>query len=160
MLKIFAPFRIFEQLALALNNRVCLEFTVLNIYFLSFRIFEQRALEFTLKLFTAFNILYTFRMFEQLAIALKNRVCPEFTVLNINLLSFRTFEQLPLALKNRVALNFFTVLKYFYHSGFLSNLHLPWKQSLPWNLTSRLSRLIRLCISWQCWNKERKFFWT
>jgi len=23
-------------------------------------------------------------------------------------------------------------IKYFYHSGFLSNLHLPWKQGLPW----------------------------
>jgi len=32
---------IFEQLGLALKNRVCTEFTVLNIYFLSFRIFEQ-----------------------------------------------------------------------------------------------------------------------
>jgi len=33
--------------------------------------------------------------------------------------------------KTRVALKCFTVLKYFYHSGFLSNLRLPWKQSLP-----------------------------
>jgi len=37
---------------------------------------------------------------------------PEFTVLNIYFLSFRSFEQLALALKNRVALEFFTVLKY------------------------------------------------
>jgi len=43
------------------------------------------------------NILFTFRIFEELALALKNRVCPEFTVLNI----------------------------YFYYSGFLSNLRLP-----------------------------------
>jgi len=41
----FLSFRIFEQLALALKNRVALEFfTVLNMYFLSFRIFEQLAL--------------------------------------------------------------------------------------------------------------------
>jgi len=40
-------------------------------------------------------------------------VCPEFTVFNICFLSFRIFEQLALALKNRVALKFFTVLKYF-----------------------------------------------
>jgi len=40
-------------------------------------------------------------------------VCPEFTVLNIYFLLFRIFEQLALALKNRVALEFFTVLKYF-----------------------------------------------
>jgi len=25
----------------------------------------------------------------------------------------------------------------FYHSGILSNLHLPWKQNLPWNFSSR-----------------------
>ena len=48
-----------------------------------------------------------FRIFQQLALALKNRVALEFfTVLNI-LLTFRSFEQLALALKNRVALEFF-----------------------------------------------------
>jgi len=100
-------FRSFEQLAHALKNRGCPEFTVLNIYFLLFRIFEQLALALksrvTLEFFTVLNILFTFRIFEELALALKNRVCPEFTVLNI----------------------------YFYYSGFLSNLRLPWKQSCP-----------------------------
>jgi len=43
-------------------------------------------------------------------LALKNKGCPEFTVLNIYFSSFRIFEQLALALKNRVALKFFTVL--------------------------------------------------
>jgi len=47
------------------------------------------------------NILFTFRIFEQLALALKNRGCPEFTVLNVYLLLFRIFEQLALALKKR-----------------------------------------------------------
>jgi len=55
VLKIFSPFTIFEQLALALKNRGCPEFTVLNMYFLLFRIFEQVALalktEFALKIF-------------------------------------------------------------------------------------------------------------
>jgi len=68
---------------LALKNRVALEFfTVLNMYFLSFRIFEQ------------------------LALALKNRGCPEFTALNMYFLLFRSFEQPALALKNRVVLEF------------------------------------------------------
>jgi len=40
-------------------------------------------------------------------------VCPEFTALNICFLSFRIFEHLALALKNRVDLKMFTVLKYF-----------------------------------------------
>jgi len=35
------------------------------------------------KSFTALNILHTFRNFEQLAFALKNKGDPEFTVLNI-----------------------------------------------------------------------------
>jgi len=48
-----------------------------------------------------------------------------FTVLNI-LFTFRIFEQLALALKNRVAINSMYDM-YFLHSGFLSNLHLPWK---------------------------------
>jgi len=46
--------------------------------------------------------------------------------MNMYFLSFKIFEQLALALKNRVALEYFTVLNmYFYHSGFLSNLRLP-----------------------------------
>jgi len=49
---------------------------------------------------------------------------------------FRIFEQLALALKNRVALEFFTVLKNVHDSGFLRNLRLPWKQSLPWKFSS------------------------
>jgi len=52
----FLLFRIFEQLTLALKNRLALEFfTILNMYFLSSRIFEQLALalktEFALKFF-------------------------------------------------------------------------------------------------------------
>jgi len=34
---------------------------------------------FALKIFTLLNILFTFRIFEQLALALKNKVCFEFT---------------------------------------------------------------------------------
>jgi len=49
------------------------------------------------------------------ALALKNRVCPEiFRCIEYTVLfTFSIFEQLALALKTRVALNFFTVLKYF-----------------------------------------------
>jgi len=60
------------------------------------------------------NIPYTFRSFEQLALALKNRVAQKFfTVLNI-LFTFRIFEQLALALNNRVALEFFSVLNMYF----------------------------------------------
>jgi len=63
--------------------------------------------EFALQIFTVLNILFTYRIFEQLVLALKNRVCPEFTVLNIYFLSFRIFEQLALALKTEFVLKFF-----------------------------------------------------
>jgi len=50
-------------------------------YFTSFRIFEQLALalktEFALESFTVENILFALRIFEQFALALKTRVCPE-----------------------------------------------------------------------------------
>ena len=46
-------------------------------------------------------------------LALKNRGCPDFTVLNMYFLLFRIFEQLALALKNKLALTIFTVFKYF-----------------------------------------------
>ena len=51
-----------------------------------------------LKIFVVVNILFVFRIFEQLALALKNRVSPE---------SFHCIEYI------------------FYYSGFLSNLRLP-----------------------------------
>jgi len=83
----------FEQLLLALKNRVCPEFTVLNVFFM-LQNFEQLTL--ALKIFTALNIVFTFKIFEQLVFALKNRVCPEFTVLNVYLLSFRILNNLRL----------------------------------------------------------------
>jgi len=69
-----------------------------------------------------------FRIFQELALALKNRVALKFfTVLKMYFLSFRIFEQLATALKNRGALEFSTVLNnvYFHHSGVLRNLRLP-----------------------------------
>jgi len=68
-------------------------------------------------------------MFEQLALALKDRVSLKFfTLLNIRCFTIRSFEQLALSLKSRVALEFFTVLNmYFLLSGVVSNLHLPKK---------------------------------
>ena len=52
-------------------------------------------------------------LLSNFALALKNRGCPEFTVLIIYFLSFWSFEQLTLSLKNGLAQKFFTVLKYF-----------------------------------------------
>jgi len=67
-------------------------------------IFEELALalktKFVMKFFAIINILFTFRMFKQLVLALKNKVSPEFTELNVYFI-LQNFEQLELALKNR-----------------------------------------------------------
>ena len=67
---------------LALKNRVCPEFTVLNlnIYFLSFRISNNlRKTEFALKFFTAWKYFLSFRIFEQLELALKTEFALNFS---------------------------------------------------------------------------------
>jgi len=74
-LNIFSPFRIFEQLALALKNRVCPIFHCIEYIFGHSGFLSNYAL--ALKIFTVLNTLFTFRIFEQLALALKNRVCPD-----------------------------------------------------------------------------------
>jgi len=56
----------------------------------------------------------SFRNFEQLALAPKNRVAQKFFAVWNILFTFRIFEQLALALKNRVALIFFTVLSRYF----------------------------------------------
>jgi len=53
------------------------------------------------------NILFTFRIFEQLALALKNRVVLKVVTVLKYFLLFRNFEQLALALKTEFALKFF-----------------------------------------------------
>jgi len=74
VLKTGFTFRVFEQLVLALKNRVCLEFTLLNIYFLSVSILNNLHLpwktEFTLKFFTVLKYFLSFRIFEQLELTL------------------------------------------------------------------------------------------
>ena len=89
--------------------------------------------EFALKIFTVGPIEYTFtfRIFEQLASALKNNVSWINWIKSI-FFTIQDFWASCACPENRVALIFFTVLIWFYHSGFLNKLRLPWKQSLPW----------------------------
>jgi len=109
--------------------------------------------KFVMKIFAVFNILFTFRMFEQLLLDLRNRVCPEFTALNV-LLSFRILNNLRLPWKQNLPWNFSLQWNVFYLSGSLSNLNLPWKQSLPWiseageepGLKNSPSRVLRHCL--------------
>jgi len=64
---------------------------------------NRAALEF----FAVLNILFTFRIFEELVLALKNRVALEFFTVLKYFLSSRIFEQPALALKTEFALKFF-----------------------------------------------------
>ena len=67
-----------------------------------------------LEFFNVLNIPFTFRSFEQLALALWNRGCPEFIVLNIYFLLYRIFEQLALALKNRMCPGIFHCIEIYF----------------------------------------------
>ena len=90
------------------------EYTVLNIFHrsgFSSNLHLPWKTEFALKIFAVLNIFLSFRSFEQLALSLRNRVYFKFTVLNIGYI--------------------------FFHSAFLNNLLLSWKQSLPWNFSKR-----------------------
>jgi len=56
-----------------------------------------------------------------------------FTALNIFFLPFKIFEQLcACPEKHSVSWLYWTEYIYFYHSGFLSSLLLPWKSELSW----------------------------
>jgi len=101
------------------KNRVALKnFTVLDILF-TFRIFnnlccpENRVSPEILHCIKYF--FYHSGFLSNFVLSLKNRGCPEFTVLIIYFLSFRIFEQLALALKNRVALIYFHCIKHVFY---------------------------------------------
>ena len=70
-----------------------------------------------------------FRIFEQLALTLKKRVFPQnISLYWIYFLPFKIFEQLCAYPENQsLSWNFSLYSTYFLHSGFLSNLRLPWK---------------------------------
>ena len=75
---------------------------LLNAYFSSLRIFEQLALALknrvALKIFRCFEIFFVIQDFEQLALVLKTKFAPKFFTGMKYYLSFRNFEQLALAL--------------------------------------------------------------
>ena len=136
VLKYFLFFRTFEELALALKNRVYPEiFHCIEIFF-NFQDFwgtyacpENRVC----------HDIFTVCIYFLHSGCLSNFCLPWKTECALNSLHWicicitQNFEQFALALKNRVALKFFTVLNIFYHSGFLSNLCLPWKTECALN---------------------------
>jgi len=128
----FLSFRIFEQLALAIKNRVCPEIFHCIEYAFTFRIFEQLSL--ALKnivctgFFTVLKYFLSCRILEQLVLALKNRVCPEiFHCIEYTFYIQDFWATCACPEKQSVPWNFSLYWIYFLHSGFLSNLRLPWK---------------------------------
>jgi len=100
VLNILFTFRIFNNLHLPWKQSLPLKFfTILNIFFNIQNFYSNSAL--ALKFLAVVNILFTFRSFEQLALALKNRGRPEFTVLNMYFLLFKIFSNLRLPWKAR-----------------------------------------------------------
>ena len=126
---------------LVLKNRVCREifYCIEYIFYHSGLLSNLRLswkTEFAQKFFTVGPIEYTFTftIFEQLALALKNRLCPELTVLNIPIFITQYFwASCACPEKHELPRNFSRYWNIFYHSGFLSNLRLPWKTDCALN---------------------------
>ena len=110
VLKIFSPFTIYEQLALALKKQSCpeifhcIEYTFHIEDFNNLRLPWKQSFPWNFSLYWVYFL--PFRIFEQLCACPEKQSCLEFTVLIIYFLSLRIFEQLALGLKNRVALIF------------------------------------------------------
>ena len=126
-----------------MKNRAALDFFTVLKYYLSFRIFEQLALALKTRVCPGIFhcIEYTFYIpgFEQLALALKNRGCREFTALNMYFLLFRIFEQLALALKNTVYPEIFHCIEYvfFIIQDFWATSACPENRVCPENFQAR-----------------------
>ena len=148
-------FRIFEQLRLPWNTGGALN----SLYWMCFFIIQDfwatcacpEIFRCTGYIFYYSGVLSNLRL-------LWKQSCPGiFTVLNM-LFTFRIFEQLALALKTELPWNFSLYWNIFYYSGLLRNLRFPWKESLPWNFSSpggrpppRLVRLWSVTWTWVLW---------
>jgi len=97
-----------RHLWIALKNRVCPEFTGLNIYSnLIIQNFDQLAHALKNRvypeIFHCIELFLSFRIFEEVALALKTECVMKFFIAINILVTFRMFEQLLLALKNSVS---------------------------------------------------------
>ena len=137
----FLSFRTFDQLVLALKNRVCPEFTVLNKIHSEFwttcacpenRVFPENfhCIEYS---FYINDFWATCAWPEKQSVPWIHCI----TVLNIYFLSFRILNNLRLPWKTEFALKFFTVLKYFLSFWIFEQLELALKTKFALNFSSR-----------------------
>jgi len=126
--------------ALALKNRGCPEFTVLNIYFLSFRIWATYACSEKHELL--WNVSMYWNIFIIQDLSNLHLTWKQFALIHcIEYIFFIIQDLSNLLLPSNVSL-YWNI----HHSGFLSNLRLPWKQGLPWNF-----QCIEIFLSFRIW---------
>jgi len=106
-------------------------FTIMNIFFIILEFWvtcacpENRVAR---EFLTILNILYTFRIFEQLACACpEKQTVPWIYCIECIFFIIQDLSNLRLPWKTELPWNFSLCWNIFYHSGFLSNLRLPWK---------------------------------
>jgi len=137
--KIFSPFTIF---ALALKRQSCPEFFHCVEYIFCHSAFlsnfvlalKNRVAQ---KFFTVLNILFTFRSFSNLRLPWKTELPWNSSLYWICIFIIQdSWATCACPEKTEVPWNFSLHRNIFYHSGFLSNSRLPWKQSLPWKFSS------------------------
>jgi len=123
------------------------------------KIFYRSGFLSNLRLFLKFSLYWIYSFYHPRF--LSNLRLPWIHCIDYIFLSFRIFEQLTLALKFRVTLKFFTVLNIyvFYHSRFLSNLRLPWKTLCPENFQASGAATPRLVCLWGLPYLQRQNSW-
>ena len=125
------------QITRIIPKWICTEYTVLKI-FLLFRIFEQLAIalkkEFALKIFPVLNIFFTIQdLWATLRLPWKTKFALKiFTVLNIFFTMQNFWATLHLSWKTEFALKICTVLNIFFTFGIFEQLALALKNNVSW----------------------------
>ena len=138
----FSPFSIFEQLALALKNKVfpenfhCIDYILFIIqdFWATWACPEKQSFPWNSSLYWSILIIQDF--WATHACLVKQSV-PWIDLLNAYFYHSGFLSNLRLHWKTELPWNFSLFWNIFYYSGILSNLRLPWKQNLPWNFSSR-----------------------
>jgi len=138
-------FKIFEQLALVLKNRVALEFSRYWNIFNNSGLVSNSRLPSKTELPSKFSLYWICFLHSGF---LSNLRLPWETECALNWMCWicifyhlEFLSNLRLPWKTELPWKFSLYWNVFYHSGILSNLRLPWKQSLPWNFSSPGERL-------------------
>ena len=142
--KIFSPFTIFEQLALALKKQSFpWNFSLYWIHFLPFRIFEQLCAcpekQSSPEIFHCIEYAFSIQDFWATCMRLPWKTEGALNSQHWLYIFYHSglLSNLRFPWKTEFPWNFSLYWNIFCHSEFLSNLRLPWKQSLPWNVWSR-----------------------